>query len=175
MRWRPASDAGLLGDNVIVWDQGVARFNFRVAGVAIRDGQVLLHRGERDSYWSLPGGRAELLESTEETLRREMLEELGIAARVERLLWVVENFFTLDARKYHELSLYFLMTLPPEVGGGETRFYGEELEPRFIYEWHPLDGLGELALPLKPSFLYDGLPSLPEVPAHLVHRDEAQA
>src|SRR5689334_20866446 len=97
---------------MIRFDQGNYRFNYRVVGVAIHDGRVLLHQGEGESFWTLPGGRAELGESAEQTLQREMREELEIEIEIVRLLWVVENFFRFDQKNYHELSLYFLMRLP---------------------------------------------------------------
>ena len=40
--------------------------------------------GER--YWGLPGGRQEPGETDEETVAREVLEETGLAVRVEKLL-----------------------------------------------------------------------------------------
>jgi 8-oxo-dGTP pyrophosphatase MutT (NUDIX family) len=52
-------------------------FALRVAGVAIHDGHVLLHRAECDDFWALPGGRAELLEPAAESLIREMQEEVN--------------------------------------------------------------------------------------------------
>jgi hypothetical protein len=31
--------------------------NYRVVGVCIRDGHVLLHWEEKDEFWVMPGGR----------------------------------------------------------------------------------------------------------------------
>jgi 8-oxo-dGTP pyrophosphatase MutT (NUDIX family) len=75
-------------------DKGDARFNYRVAGVAVHDDSVLLHKADGDDFWAFPGGRAELGERAEQTLLREMREEIGVAVEVGRLLWDVENFFT---------------------------------------------------------------------------------
>ncbi len=36
-------------------------FVYRVAGVAIYDNRVLVHRIVIDDFWSLPGGRCEFL------------------------------------------------------------------------------------------------------------------
>ena len=44
---------------MLCFDEGNHRFNYRVAGVAIVDGNVLVHRGENEPFWSLPGGRGE--------------------------------------------------------------------------------------------------------------------
>ncbi len=90
---------------MICFDQGTRRFNYRVVGVAIHDDSVLLHRAAGESFWTLPGGRAEHGETAEQTIRREMLEELETDVHVDRLLWVVENFFEYDGLSYHELAL----------------------------------------------------------------------
>ena len=69
------------------------RFKYRVAGIALNRNQVLIHQLEGKNYWSLPGGRGEILENSIETLKREIREELEAEINVGRLLWIVENFF----------------------------------------------------------------------------------
>jgi 8-oxo-dGTP pyrophosphatase MutT (NUDIX family) len=86
---------------MIVLDQGGARFNYRIVGVAIDGVRVLLHRAEQDDFWILPGGRAELLEPATTTLRREMAEELGVAGEVGRLLWHKPCYWQQQQRSAH--------------------------------------------------------------------------
>ena len=83
-----------------------------MVGVAIHDGSVLLHRADHESFWTLPGGRVEHGETAEQTVKREMQEELETDVDVVRLLWLVENFFEYDGRRYHEIALYFLIRFP---------------------------------------------------------------
>ncbi len=78
---------------MISFEVGDIRFNFKASGVAVHNGRILLTRDENVDFWYLPGGRVEVLETTTDTLRREMREELGVEAKVEPLLWIVENFF----------------------------------------------------------------------------------
>src|SRR5437762_3514141 len=104
------------------WESGMISFplagglfNHRVVGVCIVDGHVLLHRSVNDDFWSLPGGRVELGEASSQAIVREMREELGLDARTERLLWVVENFFTHGDVSHHELGMYYLISIPRDA------------------------------------------------------------
>lgn len=146
-------------------------FYYRIVGVAVRGDEVLLHRAVTDDFWALPGGRAELLEPAEATLRREMREELGVEVRVERLLWVVENFFTLQGADHHRLALYFLIGLPPDSLPATARqpFRRDDEGLELIFEWHPRAALDRLRL--YPTFLKEALCSLPDSPVHVVHTD----
>jgi ADP-ribose pyrophosphatase YjhB (NUDIX family) len=101
------ASCGTVPPTMIRFDQGTRRFNYRVVGVAIHNDAVLLHRADHEPFWTLPGGRAEHGETAEQTIRREMLEELATDVHVVRLLWLVENFFDYEGLSYHELALYF--------------------------------------------------------------------
>lgn len=156
---------------MITFDRGNLRFSYRVAGVAIRDGKVLLQKPVEGGFCFLPGGRAELQESAGETLRREMQEELHVDVTVGRLLWVVENFFEHNGKTFHELGLYFLMTFAddsPVVDTSKTILV-EETKHKFILQWYALDGLDSIQL--YPSFLQTALRSLPDSTEHIVHID----
>jgi hypothetical protein len=48
-------------------DEG-RRFNARVAGLALRDGHLLIHRAVHEPFWTIPGGTAELGEDSRATL-----------------------------------------------------------------------------------------------------------
>lgn len=66
-----------------------------VAGVAVRDGRLLLVR-DRHGFWGSPGGWVEPGEDPEEAVIREVREELGVEAEVTRafrphLVWHVER------------------------------------------------------------------------------------
>ncbi len=156
---------------MITFAQDDVRFTHRIAGVAIEDGRVLLHQAEGDDFWALPGGRAELLEPAQATLRREMREELDIEVEVVRPLWLVENFFQHQGYQHHELGIYFLMRVPadwPYRAQNET-FLGDENGTRLIYRWAPVEELASMRV--YPSFLAQGLYNLPLSLEHVVHVD----
>jgi|SRR5579859_107189 len=157
---------------MITFDRENLRFSYRIAGVAIRDGKVLVQQPERGDFCFLPGGRAELQESARETLRREMQEELHVDATVGRLLWIVENFFKLDGRDFHELGMYFLMTFPEDAPVNDTSqtFALQEGSHASTLLWRSLDDL--VTVPVYPSFLQAALRSLPEQTEHIVHIDD---
>lgn len=149
-------------------------FNYRVVGVAVHENSVFLHQAEGENFWTFPGGRAEFGECAEQTLRREMREEIGVDVEVVRLLWFVENFFTYAGKRYHEIALYFLMRLPSGcsylVEPGP--FQGDEQGIKLTFRWFPHRPETLSSLPLYPSFLRTALEELPESVQHVVHYDE---
>jgi 8-oxo-dGTP pyrophosphatase MutT (NUDIX family) len=159
---------------MITFDEDHIRFTNRIVGVAFDRERVLLHRTEADDFWALPGGRAELMESSPHTLVREMQEELGVDVQVDRLLWVAENFFTYGPRLFHEIGFYFLMHLPPHspLRQKTEPFYGQEGALRIIFEWFPVETLEQVHL--FPTFLRAGLKNLPTSTVHIVHRDSKE-
>ncbi len=150
---------------------GDTRFQVRVAAVCLCDGHVLLQGTDDNGHWILPGGRGEMLEPAEESVRREMREEYGVEVEVGRLLWVVENFFTYDGIRTHQLGLIFETHLPPgcDLLDISREFTGDDGGIPFIARWFAPASLPDIWL--LPSFLRDALQSLPESPQHIVHTD----
>src|SRR4030095_7130673 len=159
---------------MIRFDNGNTRFNYRVVGIAIHEGSVLLHQAEGDDFWTFPGGRAELGEPAEQTLKREMREEIGTEVEVVRLLWFVENFFTYVDKDYHEIALYFLMQFPAnsEYLTQPGSFQAEDAGVKLIFQWFPAQPQVLASLPLLPSFLQTALQKLPNSVQHVIHHDK---
>ena len=155
----------------ITFTEDRVKFNYRIVGFALHDDHVLLHRAEADDFWSLPGGRGELLESSPETLTREMREELGIEITVDRLVWIVENFFEYDHFGFHEVAFYYQMSFPPDCALYQSRgpFAGDEEGVRLIYQWFPVSELESVRL--FPTFLRTALRDLPDSIQHVIHTD----
>ncbi|MBL9012481.1 MAG: NUDIX hydrolase [Alphaproteobacteria bacterium] len=143
------------------------RFNFRVGGIALHDGNVLIHRDPADAYWTPPGGRVEAGETAAEALRREMHEETGFDVSVGRLLWIVENFFVWRGKPFHEILFYHLMDMPA-AALAQPAFRGREGAIDLEFAWVDARAPG---VNILPGFLRAALPALPLAPVHVVVRD----
>jgi len=101
-----------------------------------------------------------------------MLEEIGEQVDVGRLVWVAENFFEFQGTPYHELGLYFRVSLPEGSGVAQRDKPWETYEDngvKLIFEWFDMDALPVLAI--NPSFLAAGLRAMPAGTEHVVERD----
>ncbi|MBB3445977.1 NUDIX hydrolase [Rhizobium sp. BK379] len=158
---------------VVRLNAGSQRFNYRIAGLGFRDGHVLVHRAVHEPFWTFPGGRAEIGETSEETLKREMMEELGVEVTVSRLLWTVENFFHYEGRDWHELGFYYLMEIPREFPfrTHEIIHRVEDGDNHLEFKWVPATFQGLTALDIPPYFIAGEIENLPASPRHLVWRD----
>ncbi len=65
------------------------------AGLVFRDGKLLIARRRPDVHlgnlWEFPGGKREAGETFEQCLRRELAEELGIEAEVEKIVETITH------------------------------------------------------------------------------------
>lgn len=89
-------------------------FRYRAAAIIIEEGYVLFAGNEIDDYYYSIGGGVHVGETSEQAVKREVLEETGVEYEIERLAVVHENFFnenqgTLKGMDCHEISMYFLM------------------------------------------------------------------
>jgi 8-oxo-dGTP pyrophosphatase MutT (NUDIX family) len=162
-------------EDMIIIARGEKRFRVRVAAAIIHEGRVLLQTfADHDGFWLLPGGNAEVMEPTVNGVIREMKEELGEVVRVERLLWVVDNFFRFGNADWHEIGFYWLASLPADSALLDRDSFPGEERPgvKFTCRWHDVDCLPGVRL--RPSFLTAGLASLPGTAQYLIHRDESQ-
>lgn len=157
---------------MICFDKGKDRFNFRVAGVVLHNNKILLHKFDTDDFWALPGGRVELLESTQDTLIREMEEELNEKVSVEKLLWVVENFFAHDNKNYHELAFYYMMSFSQDCPllNYEDVFIGTEGGMDLNFQWFDLKDIDDMII--YPTFLKEKVKSLSTNIDHIIHHGD---
>ena len=158
---------------MITFKTGHVKFTYRIGGISIHNGHILLQKSTldpADMFWFLPGGRVEMGESASVTLLRNMQEELGVVTKIERLLYVVENFFTDADDTWHELGLYFLMTAPEDsylYQSLEMILRVDEAGNHLRFDWLPIGQLD--TSPLYPLCFQK---ALQEIPEHTVHIEE---
>ena len=106
------------------------------------DGIILIHRIKKNSdveirdYYVVPGGKMELNESEEETVKREIFEELGIYVRVGIRLLEIYNDFDDSIQIFYECE-YVNGILGTGTGPEFTNhdeYYGEYIIEIIKYE-----------------------------------------
>ena len=90
----------------------------RVCAVIIKNNKILLMRRVKrgQEYFVFPGGGIEQDESIEDAIIREVKEELSLDAKIDKLLFQIEN--------RGQQELYFLIkefSGVPEIGGPEKK------------------------------------------------------
>lgn len=154
--------------SMIVSSDGDFTFMYRVGGIAVHEGCLLVERNVTRGYHFVPGGRVEYGESAAEALAREVYEELGEEVQIGRLLLVTDNFFEQDGQRYQEAALYFLMTFAPDSKTLRRSGTFQGTEPGTVFQWLPVEEL-ERAI-LFPELLPERVRSLPRTPEYIVQR-----
>lgn len=168
-RYKGGSACEALELDVISFPVAGGYFRHRAVAVCVDDGYVLLHRSVNDDFWGMPGGHVEFGEASSQAIVREMREELGLEASTERLLWVVENFFTRGDMHHHVLGMYYLISFQRGAAiYDKTRIHEglEGIDLPLIFRWFPIDTLVDV--PLFPTFLRTRLRELPLYPTPIV-------
>lgn len=155
---------------MLSYTDGKQRFNYRVAGIAVRDGHVLVCREDEDDYVLLPGGRVEFGEASDMALHREISEELKCVGRVGAHLFTAENFFSRNDEDFHEIGTYYGIELPSDFPFGTdrpcltTRDEGHDLH----FEWIATNPDALKQVNLLPAWLHLHLAELPRRHRHLI-------
>ena len=69
--------------------------------------KILLCKYKVRNYYFFPGGHIEFGESAEETLLREMKEELNLSLKKWVFIGTIENIYIENNQKHHEINLVF--------------------------------------------------------------------
>ena len=129
-----------------------------IAICVCRDGERILvaegHDSQKSQTFYRPlGGTIEFGERGAETVRREFLEELGSDLDDVRYLGMLENIFTYEGRRGHEVVLVYDGRMVESSFYGMRTFPGDEMGHPFIVSWKGLEEFG----PGKPPVYPDGL------------------
>ena len=83
------------------------RFTYRVGAIILNKTKILMAIDSRHNQYYTVGGRVKLNETSEEAMLREIYEETGVKAEIDRLGFVHENFFKIDGVPFHELAFFY--------------------------------------------------------------------
>ena len=140
------------------------KFNYRVCAMIISEGKILAMHDERSPYFYLPGGRVAIGETAEDAVIREVREELGVSAKIDRPLWLNQAFFNedVDNLRYHELCIYFLMDISEtDLLSRGDKFTTQEGNRTHTFQWLEFGRLKDEYF--YPNFLKKDIYNLPDV------------
>ena len=124
----------------------------RVAGVWVRQGCILLQREADGREYAVPGGHIHIGETLEDGLKREWMEETGLAIRCHRLLWTEECFWEWKGKMNHDLSFYYRIDLENEAALPDgMALHSHKDNSRILLEWVPVEKVRERTV--YPAFL----------------------
>lgn len=99
------------------------KFKYRVCGIIKKGDKILIQKIQSNPFYCLAGGHVELGEDSLTAVQREMLEEVNIHTKNEKLIAVMENFFGDGGKVFHELGFYYEVEAVEEL---ETQDYSVE-------------------------------------------------
>lgn len=125
-----------------------------------RGGQVLVGEGYdavKEEVFHRPiGGALRFGETSEAAMRREIDEELGVEVQGLRLLGVLENIFTCDGQRAHEIVFVYEAELCDEALYRRPLLRGMESHGEaFAAVWRDIGPGGDDAPPLYPDGLVE--------------------
>lgn len=145
------------------------KLNIRAAGIIIHNNKILTHRNINSDHYALIGGRVAIGENSEETIKREILEEIGKEIEITGYIATIENFFEISNQKYHEiLFVHKAEFINKEDKLLENMIKNIEGKEYLQYEWIDLNKIDEY--PLKPDII-KGILKQKVFPVHKINDD----
>ena len=148
-------------------------FSYRVAGICLQNGKILLQKPTNDTGYAFPGGHVSLGETNEETLIREFQEEIGARISVGDLKWVGEIFFPWGQKPCHQICLYYMVEILSENIPLDGMFLGHEtIESRELdieFHWVPLDTLDSIEV--YPTNAAELMQKISDGVQHFIYRE----
>lgn len=128
------------------------KLNIRACALIIHNNKLLVHNNVNESHVALVGGRVKIGESSEDTLKREIKEEMGKEIEILEYVSTIENFFDADDMPYHEIMFVYKVDFKNDedkkIIDSIKNIEGED---ELRYDWIDLDKIEEY--PLKPQIL----------------------
>ena len=132
-------------------------FSYRVAGLPVRDGRVLLQT-MNGHFFTAVGGHVSSFESSAEALKREYYEELNAEIEVREPVAAAEIFLPWDKRAGHQICFYYRIGIISDGNIPSDGVYAgcDELDGKVYhlkYSWVPIEELGKSAMLYPPQLI----------------------
>lgn len=145
------------------------KLNIRAGGLIIHNNKILAHKNINKDHYCIPGGRIELGENSETTIKREIQEELGKDIDILKYSSTIENFFYMNEKKYHELYFLYRVEFKNEEDKKiEYTMHNIEGKDYLQYEWLDIDKIDEYNI--LPECLKDMLKK-DNIPTHVINEE----
>ncbi len=128
--------------------------NVRAVAIIVHDNKVLFQKRKQDKFWALPGGKIRVGEKSEDTIKRELKEELELNSfNVERCNSISEYFFTFDNTLIHQYIFSYVVSVDNDewILKEKSEFEGKEKNENLVFKWFDINSLENA--PIKPDFL----------------------
>lgn len=99
----------LLGQLKNIKNHSMQNIDTIVRAVILDEGKILLCKKKEGDYYFLPGGHVEFGETAEQALARELKEELDIDTDKIEYIGTIENIFSENEQRRHEINLIFFV------------------------------------------------------------------
>ncbi len=153
---------------VITIKEEGSRFGARVGAIIYNEEKtkVLLENQDNGRYM-FPGGRIDVHEDSNTAIGRELKEELDLETEP-KLKYIVEMFLDSPKTKYHEIGLYYLLTISEDKVANNFH----SLDGDGIFEWVSISEIENykiLAKPIKNKVVNNQI--VDDKLEHLIYRE----
>ena len=129
--------------------------------VFLNNNRILVAEGydpvKQQTFYRPLGGGIEFGERSEETVHRELMEEIGVEVNDLKYLGTLENIFVFDGKPGHEVVLVYDGVLKESGLYEQVEVEGKEAEANLSFKavWKSLDEFGEGRSILYPNGLLE--------------------
>ncbi len=145
------------------------KLNIRSACIINHNNKILFHKDDNLDYYCVLGGRIEIGESSEDTIKRENIKKLNKEIEITGYVGTIENFFEMNKKKYHEIMFIHKAEFKNEEDKRIEEDLGNCEGNDFLkYEWLDIDKIDEY--PIKP-YSVKNIIKKGKFPVHVINID----
>ena len=129
--------------------------------IFLHQGRILVSEGydgvKGELFYRPLGGQIEFGERSDQTICRELREEIGAEVKDLQYLGFLENIFVFQGQAGHEVVIVYDGKLVDETLYSRKILYGHEIDVQEDFKalWKPLDEFGTGSPPLYPNGLLE--------------------